>query len=86
MKKYLSVLVPFLACSAIALYFAFAEPNPAAIYGDRATYDWLSNLWLLIGIVTSVLTLVILLVHDAFSFWNRASEKRKLRRTSRASG
>lgn len=81
MKKYLSVLVPLVFCTGLAIFFAFSEPNPDAVFGDRAIYDWLSNLWFLIGIITTVLTLVILVICDAFSFWDRTSERRKVRRT-----
>ena len=83
MKKYLSVLVPFVFCSGLALFFAFSEPNPDAVFGDRPTYDWLSNLWFLIGIVISTMTLLALLIDDVFSYWDHSREMRRLRRPKR---
>lgn len=78
MKKYVSVLVPFVFCSALAAYFRFVEPNPDAIYGDPEMHDWLATLWFLIGIILSALTLMTLLIDDAFDFWRVYREKRRM--------
>lgn len=80
MKKYLCVLVPFLICASLALFFAVTDPNPEAVYGRDWIYDYLSQSWLAIGIVLGGLTLVILLIHDIFEFWERAARKRDLKK------
>ena len=80
MKKYCWVLVPFLFCTSLALFFAFTDPNLDAAYGRDWIYDHLSGSWLAIGIVLSGLTVIILLIYDIFEFWERATKKRSLRR------
>jgi len=80
MKKYFWVLVPFLICTSLALFFAFTDPNPDAAYGREWIYDYLSGSWLGIGVILSGLTLSILFIYDIFDFWERASKRRSLRK------
>jgi protein-S-isoprenylcysteine O-methyltransferase Ste14 len=80
MKKYLSALVSLFFCLGLAAFFAFTEPNPEAVFGHRPAYDWLSVLWFYIGIITSILTVMILAIHDLFTYWDRRTMQHRIER------
>jgi hypothetical protein len=83
MMKYISVLVPFVFCTGLAAFFRFTAANPESVYGSPEMHDWLATLWFLIGIILGVLTLITLLIEDAFRCWDDYRERRRLSRDNK---
>jgi hypothetical protein len=80
-KKYLVVLIPFVACSIFAYIYGLMEPaeypHPTYPYRTPEIMDYLSNTWFVIGLVLSVLLFLLLIIEDVFSLISKKLDKRK---------
>jgi hypothetical protein len=84
MKKYLIVFIPLIVCSALA-YFTQSitptdYPHPAYPYRTPEMLNYLSNMWIIIGIVFSLLVFILLIIEDGFALVSKKIEERQLRK------
>ena len=83
MKKYLVALIPLVVC--YILSFATSNmtptdfPDPTYPYRTEVVLEYLTSMWLLIGIVLSIVFLFIICIHDIFSKLEKWLEYRRNR-------
>lgn len=83
MKKYLLVLIPLAVCYSLSIATSNVTPTdfPDLTYPFRTkdVLEFVSDRWLLIGIVLSVVFLFIFCIHDIFSKLEKWLEYRRNR-------
>ena len=83
-RKYFASLIPFIICGGLSVIFSLKEPLdfPDASYPYRTKeyLDFLSQGWLLVGVVLSGVFLSIILIDDIFSYFERLREERRAKK------
>lgn len=79
MKKYFSLFIPLAFCGGLALYFALTPPR---VDQDGYGYDhtYLAQLWVIIGVASTLLLGFCLGLSDATEYFGRRSTQRAIER------
>lgn len=84
MKKYFIALIPFVACSVLALIYRNLEPkdfpDPTYPYRALGALHYLSSRWFIIGVVLSILAFIFIAMEDISSFIENKILKRKIKK------
>jgi hypothetical protein len=83
-RKYLVSLIPFVVCTGLSVTYSLLDPknypDPSYPFKTKEVLDYLSQGWLLIGIVLSGVFFSIILIDDVFRYLEGLYDQRRLRK------
>ncbi|HTY23967.1 MAG TPA: hypothetical protein VMC85_12595 [Desulfomonilaceae bacterium] len=81
-RKYLASLIPLIICVGLSLILSLKEPknfpDPSYPYKTKEYLDYLSQGWVLIGIILSVVFFCVILIEDVFRYLERIGEEKRI--------